>query len=80
MDASMRIVEVNLDKAPYNLLLRIVHDRHEGREMWRFSMGLGWQPDTREWLSWQSMSAAQQAEQKAAAREQLLKDPDLRGL
>lgn len=80
MDASMRIVEVSLDKAPHSLLLRIVRDRHQGREMWRFSMGLGWQPDTREQLSWQGMSTAQQAEQKAAAREQLLKDPDLRGL
>ncbi|MGD8976606.1 MAG: hypothetical protein PVG91_03315 [Gammaproteobacteria bacterium] len=80
MDANLRIVEVNLDKAPYNLQLRIVRDEHEGSAMWRFSMGLGWQANTRERLSWQDMSATQQAEQKAAKREQLLKDPDLRGL
>ena len=42
MDASFRIVEVNFDKAPYNLQLRLAPDEHDGRSMWRFSMGLGW--------------------------------------
>jgi len=48
MDASLRIVEVNFDKAPYNLQLRLVRDEYDGRSMWRFSMGLGWHRESRE--------------------------------
>lgn len=80
MDASLRIVEVNLDKAPYNLKLRLGRDAHEGREMWRFSMGLGWQPNSKEWQAWQDMSDAEQSAKSAAEREQLLEDSDVRGL
>ena len=80
MDANMRIVEVNLDKAPYTLQMRLVRDAHKGRDMWRFSMSLGWQIHSQLWLAWKNMSATQQAEQKTAEREQLLKDSDVRGL
>jgi hypothetical protein len=80
MDASLRIVEVNFDKAPYNLQLRLVSEEHEGRNMWRFSMGLGWQPNSKEWLAWQNMSATQLSYEKATEREQILEDSDVRGL
>jgi hypothetical protein len=80
MDASLRIVEVNFDKAPYNLQLRLVRDEHEGRNMWRFSMGLGWQPNSKEWLAWQNMSATQQSAEKTTERKQILEDSDVRGL
>jgi hypothetical protein len=80
MDASLRIVEVNFDKAPYNLQLRLAREEHEGRDMWRFSMSLGWQINSKERLAWQNMSATQQAAEKTTEREQLLKDSDVRGL
>jgi len=80
MDASLRIVEVNFDKAPYNLRLRLVRDEHEGRNMWRFSMSLGWQANSKEWLAWQNMSATQQADERTTEHEQLLQDSDVRGL
>ena len=80
MDASLRIVEVSFDKSPYNLQLRLVRDQHEGHSMWRFSMSLGWQINSREWLAWQNMSATQQAAAKSTDRELLLKESDVRGL
>jgi hypothetical protein len=80
MDANLSIVEVNFDKAPYNLQLRLVPDEHEGRDMWRFSMGLGWQPNSREWLAWQDLSATQLSARKSTEREQILEESDVRGL
>ncbi len=80
MDANLRIIEVNLDNAPYNLRLRVVRDEHEGRNMWRFSMSLGWKIDSKEWVAWQDMSATEQAAAKTAERDQLLQDADARGL
>ena len=80
MDASMRIVEVSFDKAPYNLKLRLGRDVHEGRDMWRFSMGLGWQPHAKESRAWQDLSAAEQSTEMKTEREQVLKDSDVRGL
>lgn len=80
MDANLRIVEVNFDKTPYNLQLRLVPDEHEGQDMWRFSMGLGWQPNSREWLAWQDLSATQLSAKKSTERERILEDSDVRGL
>jgi hypothetical protein len=80
MDASARIVEVNFDKAPYNLQLRLARDEYEGRTMWRFSMGLGWQPGSREWRAWQDLSTSQQAAALATERERILEESDVRGL
>jgi len=80
MDANMRIVEVNFDNAPYNLQLRLARDEHEGLDMWRFSMSLGWQMNSKERSAWQNMSATEQAAEKTAERTQLLKDSDVRGL
>jgi hypothetical protein len=80
LDANLRIVEVNFDKSPYNLRLRLMDDEHENRKMWRFSMSLSWQMNSREWLAWQNLSATQQAVVKATESEQLLKDSDVQGL
>jgi hypothetical protein len=80
MDASSRVVEVNFDKAPHNLQVRLVRDEHDGRDMWRFSMSLGWNAASNEWRAWQDMAATEHASAKAAERERLLNDADIRGL
>jgi len=80
MDASLRIVELNFDKAPYSLQLSLRRDEYDGRSMWRFSMGLGWHRESREWLAWQNRAATEQAAGKATEHEQLMKESDIRGL
>lgn len=80
MDASSRIVEVNFDKAPHNLQLRLVRDEHDGRDMWRFSMSLGWNGATNEWRAWQELAAIEHASAKAAERARFLEEADTRGL
>ena len=80
MDANMRIVEVNFDKAPYNLRLRLVRDEYESHSTWRFSMGLGWDRESRELRAWQNQSAAEYAAARATEHEQLVEEADIRGL
>jgi hypothetical protein len=80
MDASSQIVEVNLDKAPHNLQLRLVSDERDGRAMWRFSMGLHWNGTSNELRAWQDLAAIEHASAKATERERLLKEADIRGL
>ena len=80
LDARLRIAEVNFDKAPYNLQLSLAQDKHQGRDMWRFSMGLGWQRDTEDWAAWQEKAAAERAAAQAGDADSLKDDPDLRGL
>jgi len=80
MDERMRIVEVNFDKAPYNLQLRLVHDEYESHSMWRFTMGLGWNAESRELRAWQNQSAAEYAAARAKEHEQLMEEADVRGL
>ena len=80
MDASLRIVELNFDKAPYNLQLSLRRDEYDGRSMWRFSMGLGWHRESKEWHAWQNRAATEQAAGKTTEHEQLMKDSDIRGL
>ena len=80
MDASLRIVEVNFDKAPHNLQLRLVRDEYDGRSMWRISMSLGWQRETQEWHAWQNQAATEHGATSATEHEQLLKESDIRGL
>jgi hypothetical protein len=80
MDASLRIVEVNLDQAPYNLQLRLVRDEHDGRDMWRFSMSLGWHNESSEWRAWQDQATAEYAAVQTTEHGQLLKQSDIRGL
>ena len=80
MDSSLRIVEVNLDKVPYNLQLSLVRDEYDSRSMWRISMGLGWRRETEEWNAWQDQAATEQVGARATEHEQLLKESDIRGL
>ena len=80
MDASLRIVEVNFDKPPYNLQLSLHPDEHDGRSMWRFSMGLGWQGVSSEWREWKNKAAIEQAATKVTEHEQLMQEADVRGL
>jgi hypothetical protein len=80
MDASLRIVELNFDKTPHNLQLRLMPDEYDGRGMWRFSMSLGWSAASEEGRAWESQAATEHAAAKATEREQLLKQSDIRGL
>jgi hypothetical protein len=80
MDARLRIIEVNFDKSPYHLQLRLVRDQHDGRDMWRFSMGLGWQEDSSAWRAWQDQAADERAEAQSIDAERLADHPDFRGL
>lgn len=80
MDASLQIVEVNFDKAPYNLQLTLGSDEHDGRSMWRMSMGLGWKKESEEWRAWQSQAATERGSAKSKENEQLVDEADVRGL
>ena len=80
MDANFRIVEVNFDKAPHNLQVRLVREEHDGRSMWRFSMALGWHEASEERRAWQNRAATEHAASKATELEQLLKESDIQGL
>lgn len=80
MDASLRIVEVNFDKPPYNLQVSLQREEHDGRSMWRFSMGLGWQGVSNEWRAWKNKAATEQAATKETEHEELMQESDVRGL
>ena len=49
MDENFDIVEVNLNQAPHNIKLSLARDERDGRSMWRISMALGWDRESREW-------------------------------
>lgn len=80
MDAALRVVEVNLDRPPYNLWLRLNEGSRHGENMWRFSMTLSWLPDSKEALAWREISRSQHLTSQEAGRKQLLEKADLRGL
>ncbi len=80
MDASLRIVELNFDKTPHNLQLRLIPGEYDGRSMWRFSMSLGFSAASDEGRAWESQAASEHAAAKATEREQLLEQSDIRGL
>jgi len=80
MDTSLRIVEVNLDRSPHNLRLRLNEDRRNGETMWRFSMTLSWLPDTKEILAWRNTSRREHITAAEEGRRQVLENADLRGL
>jgi len=48
--------------------------------MWRFSMGLGWHRETKEWHAWQTQAATEHAAARKIEHEQVLKEADIRGL
>jgi len=80
MDANLRIVEVNFDKAPHTLQLSLGRDEIDGRSMWRMSMGLGWLRESSEWRAWQQQAATEQSTAKATEDERLVEEADVRGL
>jgi hypothetical protein len=80
MDADLRVVEVSLDRPPYNLWLRLNEDGHNDENMWRFSMTLSWLPDSEEALAWRDISRSQHITSREEGRKQLLEEADLRGL
>ncbi len=80
MDARMRIVEVSFHQPPYNLQLRLAADVRSGKGMWRFSMALGWLPDSAEAKAWQQASGREQTAVRKADDQVLLKQSDVRGL
>jgi hypothetical protein len=80
MDANMHIVEVNLDRPPYNLRLRLTEDKAQEDNKWRFSMMLGWQPDSAEQWAWREKAIKEQEAEQGQSREQQLEKADTRGL
>jgi hypothetical protein len=80
MDARMNIVEVSFNESPHNLRLQLTPDFHDGRNMWRFSMALGWLPDSPQARAWRNLSAAEQVAVKKDSDQQLLRESDIRGL
>ncbi len=80
MDANMRAVEVNLDKHPHNLRMRLTEGRRDDKAMWRISMTLRWLPDTAEASAWRNRSYSEQADVRQHDRARLLDQADTRGL
>ena len=80
MSGVFRIVAVDLEKEPYSLQLRLVHDEDDRRGPWRFSMGLGWQSESGEWQAWRNQAAAEHDSIARAENEALMREADIRGL
>jgi hypothetical protein len=80
MDSQMHIVEVNFDRPPYNLQMRLSEGRQNGKSMWRLSMTLGWLYDAKEAHAWRNMSLTQQLAAQEDGRKQKLENADTRGL
>jgi hypothetical protein len=80
MDANMQVVEVNLDKEPHNLRIRLTEGRRDGKTMWRISMTLTWLPGTKEAEAWRDLSHTQRIAKQQEKREVLLDQADTRGL
>jgi hypothetical protein len=80
LDANMKVVEVNLDKQPYNLRMRLTEGRRDGKMMWGISMTLTWLPGTKEAKAWSNLSNTQQTTAQQEDRKVLLEQADTRGL
>ena len=80
MDENFDLVEVNFNKVPHNIRLSIARDEHDGRSMWRISMGLGWDRESGDWGAWQEQAATEHTAEKASEHEQLMDNADIRGL
>ena len=80
MDANMNVVEVNLDKEPYKLRMRLTDGRRDGKMMWRISMTLTWLPGTKEAEAWSNLSNTEQTTAQQEDRKVLLEQADTRGL
>ena len=80
MDAQMNIVEVSFNHDTVNLRLRLTKDSRYDKTPWRFSMTLGWLPDSAPEQAWRAASTNEQVTRQESTRQQLLKGSDLRGL
>ena len=80
LGANMKVVEVNLDKRPHNLRMRLSDGHRDGKMMWRLSMTLTWLPGTREAKAWNGLSSTQQTTAQHEERKALLEQADMRGL
>lgn len=80
LGATMKLVEVNLDKQPYNLRMRLTEGRRDGKTKWRISMTLTWLSGTKEAKAWNDMSITQQTTAQHEDRKVLLEQADTRGL
>ena len=80
MGSDLRIVEVNLDKPPYNIRFYLDEEEHNDRMMWRFSMTLGWLPASKEAQAWNNMANTQHIAIADAERKKMLDNADMRGL
>ena len=76
----MNVVEVNLDKQPYNLRMQLTEGRRGEKTKWRISMTLTWLPNTREAEAWKDLSRTQRITAQQKKREALLEEADTRGL
>lgn len=80
LDANLNVAEVNLDKYPHNLRMRLSEGRRDGKIMWRISMTLTWLPDSEEAKSWNRLSRVQNLAAEQDERKALLEKADTRGL
>lgn len=80
LDANLNVVEVNLDKPPHNLRMRLAEGRRDGNIMWRISMTLMWLPGSKEAQAWNDLASRQQMAAQQEERNQLLDKADIRGL
>ncbi len=80
MDSNLRINEVNLDRQPYNLRFRLDEEEIDGKPQWRFSMTLGWLPDSKEAQAWNNMVNTQRRAVIEQDRQKMLDSSDLTGL
>ena len=80
MDENFDIVEVSLDQAPHNIKLSLARDEHDGRSMWRISLGLGWDRESQEWDAWQKQAATEHTAAMTSEHDKLMDNADIRGL
>jgi len=80
LDAQMHIIEVNFDRPPFNLQMRLNQAMQNGESKWRLSMMLGWLYDSKEARAWRNMSLTQQLAAQEDGRKQKLENADTRGL
>jgi hypothetical protein len=80
MDPQMNIVEVSMRQLPHNLRLRLTRDNHNGETKWRFSMTLGWVPESAAEVAWRDQSVDEQMAGRKDAQKGLLDEADVRGL
>ena len=80
MDANFNFVEINFENAQYNIQVSLVREEHGINNMWRLSMGLGWQRESTEWQAWQDQAAIELAAEQATEKDQIINEADIRGL